>query len=64
MYEGQPRLSNRCKRKLANIVPIVGVRVQDGYRARCLLCGAIGSVRDDVENARRAFLEDRDRVEE
>jgi hypothetical protein len=56
---------NRCKHKwFGNIVPIVGVRVQHGYSARCLLCDAIGPVRDNAENARLALLASRDRDEE
>jgi hypothetical protein len=55
---------NRCEYRVGNIVAIVGVRVQGGYKARCLLCDAIGSVRDNAENAREALLGGKDRDEE
>ena len=60
----EPIQPNRCEHRIGNVVPVVGVRVQHGYTARCLLCGAIGSVRDNAENARLALLANRDGDEE
>jgi hypothetical protein len=38
----------------------IAVNVYDGgRRARCLRCLAIGPVREDADNARRALLEER-----
>ena len=54
---------NRCKHRLVGIVPIVAVRVQDGYASRCLLCGGVGPVRENVERARLALLEGQGRDE-
>jgi hypothetical protein len=55
-HEG-PIPPNRCKHRLAGIVPIVAVRLEDGYASRCLLCGTVGPVKENVENARVALLE-------
>jgi hypothetical protein len=55
---------DRCKHKLMSIVSIVPVRVEDGYAARCLLCGTVGPVRGNGQSARRALLERGTRNEE
>jgi hypothetical protein len=46
MYQGSVVL-NQCKHRLVGMVPIVAVRVQEGYVSRCLLCGAVGPVREN-----------------
>ena len=39
--------SGRCKHQLIDIVPIGSVRVEGGYKARCLLCGTTGPKRSN-----------------
>jgi hypothetical protein len=41
-----------CEHKLLSVVPIVSIRVEGGYAARCLLCGTTGPVRGSDEAAR------------
>ena len=48
--------SDRCRHRLMSVVPIVSLRVEGGYSARCLLCGTTGPVRDDGETARGVLL--------
>jgi hypothetical protein len=52
-----PEHSGRCKHRLIDIVPIVSVRVEDGYKSRCLLCGVIGPVRSNAQAARSVLLD-------
>ena len=59
---GQYRVSraghpHRCGHRLISVVPIVSMRVEDGYAGRCLLCGTIGPVRGNEEDAQRVLLE-------
>ena len=46
-----------CGHKLLSVVPVVSIRVDDGYVARCLLCGTSGPVRGNGEAARGVLLE-------
>ena len=46
-----------CGHKLQSVVPVVSIRVDDGYVARCLLCGTSGPVRGNGEAARGVLLE-------
>jgi hypothetical protein len=46
-----------CGHKLLSVVPIVSIRVEGGYAARCLLCGTTGPVRGSGEAARLVLLE-------
>src|ERR687889_1250848 len=46
-----------CGHKLLSVVPIVSIRVEGGYAARCLLCGTTGPVRVNGEAARLVLLE-------
>jgi hypothetical protein len=39
-------------RLFLGVVPIVSIRVEGGYAARCLLCGTTGPVRGSGEAAR------------
>lgn len=48
--------SDRCKRKIAGIEPVVSVRVEGGYASRCLLCAAVGPVMGSGEASRRMLL--------
>jgi hypothetical protein len=48
---------NRCQHRLLSVVPIVSVCIEGGYAARCLLCGAVGPVRDNRETAQRELLD-------
>ena len=41
-----------CGHRLLSVVPIVSIRVEGGYAARCLLCGTTGPVRGSGEAAR------------
>jgi hypothetical protein len=50
--------SERCGHRLINVVPIISIRVEGGYAARCLLCGTSGSVRANTEAARGVLLEE------
>jgi hypothetical protein len=58
MYKGLITQNNRCKHRLVGIVPIVAVRVKDGYVSRCLLCDVVGPLRENGESARLALLEE------
>jgi hypothetical protein len=49
--------SEQCKHRIIGIVPMVAVRVEGGYTARCLLCGTSGPVRGNIEAARSVLLE-------
>jgi hypothetical protein len=65
-YEGRaprPHQSDRCGHRLLSVVPVVSVRVEEGYVGRCLLCGTIGPVRDNGEAARLMLLEQMIRAE-
>ena len=46
-----------CDHRLLSVVPIVSLRVEGGYVARCLLCGTNGPVRSSEEEARGLLLE-------
>ena len=48
--------SDQCGHRLLSVVPIVSIRIEGGYAARCLLCGTTGSVRGDGEAARVVLL--------
>ena len=49
---------DRCGHRLIGVVPVVSIRVEEGgYAGRCLLCGTIGPVRGNEEDARRVLLE-------
>jgi hypothetical protein len=52
-----PEHSGRCKHRLINIEPIVSVRVEGGYKSRCLLCGLIGPTRSNSQAARGVLLD-------
>ena len=45
-----------CRHRLMSVVPIVSVRVEGGYVAKCLLCGKSGSIKGDRETARGILL--------
>jgi hypothetical protein len=49
--------SGRCKHRLIDIAPIVSVRVEGGYAARCLLCGTTGPAKSNGDAARRVLLD-------
>jgi hypothetical protein len=44
-----------CGHMLLSVVPIVSIRVEGGYAARCLLCGTTGPVRGS-DQAARSYL--------
>jgi hypothetical protein len=46
-----------CRHRLLSVVPVVAIRVEGGYAARCLLCGTSGSVRGNGGVARLVLLE-------
>jgi hypothetical protein len=46
-----------CGHRLLSVDPIVSLRVEGGYAARCLLCGTTGPVKGNGEAARLALLE-------
>jgi len=48
---------DRCRHRLLSVVPVVDIRVEDGYAARCLLCGSSGPVRRNRGAARMVLLE-------
>jgi len=48
---------DRCGHRLLRVVPVVSMRVEGGYAARCLLCGETGPVRSSGEAARGVLLE-------
>jgi hypothetical protein len=43
--------------RCGHMAPMVIVRAEGGYAARCLRCGTVGSVRETSAEARRALLE-------
>jgi hypothetical protein len=49
--------SERCRHRLLGVVPIVCMRVEGGYAARCLLCDTTGAVRGNAEAARGVLLD-------
>lgn len=49
--------NDQCGHRLLSVVPIVSMRVEGGYAARCLLCGTTGGVRRDGEAARGVLLD-------
>ncbi len=51
-----PQHSDRCAHRLLSVVPIVSLRVEGGYAARCLLCGTTGPVRGDGKKSTRSVL--------
>jgi hypothetical protein len=48
---------DRCGHRLLSVVPVVSIRVEGGYAARCLLCGTTGPVRGNGKAARGVLLE-------
>jgi hypothetical protein len=65
-YEGRaprPQQTDRCGHRLLSVVPVVSIRVEEGYVGRCLLCGTTGPVRDDGEAARLVLFEQMIRAE-
>jgi hypothetical protein len=58
-YE-RPIPPSGCKHRIASIIPIVAVRVQDGYASRCLLCEAVGPVMRTGENSRHMLIDERE----
>jgi hypothetical protein len=48
----------KCGHRLLSVVPIVSVRVEGGYAARCLLCGMTGPVRRSEQAARGVLSEE------
>jgi hypothetical protein len=46
-----------CGHRLLSVVPVVSIRVEGGYAARCLLCGTTGPVRSSGGVARLVLLE-------
>jgi hypothetical protein len=61
VYRGSrpERPEDRCGHRLLSVVPIVSMRVEGGYAARCLLCRTTGPVRGTGEAARGVLLEQR-----
>ena len=53
-----------CGHRLLSVVPVVSIRVEGGYAARCLLCGTTGPVRGSGGAARLVLLEQMVRDEE
>ena len=53
----RPEHIDRCRHRLLSVVPVVSIRVEGGYTARCLLCGTTGPVRGNGEAARLMLLE-------
>ena len=53
----RPEHADRCGHRLLSVVPVVSMRVECGYAARCLLCGMIGPARSNGEAARRVLLD-------
>ncbi len=47
--------NNRCKHRFVGVRTIVIARAEGGHAARCLLCDAVGPVRANGEDARRAL---------
>jgi hypothetical protein len=41
-----------CRHRLLSVVPIVSIRIEGGYAARCLLCDTTGPIRANAEAAR------------
>ena len=54
---GPQHSQDRCRHRLLSVAPVVAIRVEGGYSARCLLCGTTGPVRGNGEDARRVLLE-------
>ena len=54
---GRQMPRSRCKHRLPSVDPIVSIRVEDDYMARCLLCGTTGPIRSNEEAARGVLLE-------
>ena len=52
-----PELSDRCRHRLLGVVPIVSIGVEDGYAARCLLCGTLGPAMTTTVSAREVLLD-------
>jgi hypothetical protein len=52
-----PELSDRCRHRLLGVVPIVPIGVEDGYAARCLLCGTLGPAMTTTVSAREVLLD-------
>ena len=46
----------RCRHRLLSVVPVVSIRVEGGYRGRCLLCGTNGLIRGNSEAGRVVLL--------
>jgi hypothetical protein len=46
-----------CGHRLLSVIPVVSIRVEGGYAARCLLCGTTGPVRGSGGAARLVLLE-------
>jgi hypothetical protein len=61
---GRRAPQSACGHRLLSVVPIVSIRVEGGYAARCLLCGTTGPVRSSEEAARDVLLEQMVRDEE
>jgi hypothetical protein len=53
---GRAEQSGRCRHQLLSVVPVVSIRVEGGYRGRCLLCGTTGAIRGNAGAARRVLL--------
>jgi hypothetical protein len=49
---GRLEQARRCGHRLLSVVPLVSIRVEGGYRGRCLLCGTNGPIRGNAEAAR------------
>jgi hypothetical protein len=56
-YRVWPQHWGPCRHRLLSVVPVVPMRVEDGYVGRCLMCGTTGPVRRNGEEARRVVLE-------
>jgi hypothetical protein len=52
-----PELSDRCRHRILGVVPIVPIGVEDGYAARCLLCGTPGPAMTTTVSAREVLLD-------
>jgi hypothetical protein len=53
---GKPEQARRCAHTLLSVVPVVSIRVEGGYRGRCLLCGTNGPIRGNADAARGVLL--------
>jgi hypothetical protein len=53
---GRLEQARRCRHRLLSVVPVMSIRVEGGYRGRCLLCGTNGPIRGNADAARGVLL--------